>query len=240
MNKRGYYAIALMFIVVIGVIVIFTLFFPVGDWFAGSSDGSETGQDEQSTENPDEGLPSDDLPVPVKPVCSDYLAEEACNLDSENVAIDQDEWNSNGCGDAVECGCVWNSNSSSCSFYFEEVIEEGVVDLEASKLTLSIVECGGGGNATCKIDLIGTVTNTGSVPIEEDFFCSFIDTENGDLLQLVKATAIVPVGGAINVTYQYTNRSFGDLSVRFNIDTSARIDEVDEFNNEASNVIGLP
>ena len=98
----------------------------------------------------------------------------------------------------------------------------------------------GGGNATCKIDLKGTVTNTGSVPIEEDFFCSFIDTENGDLLQLVKATAIVPVGGAINVTYQYTNRSFGDLSVRFNIDTSARIDEVDEFNNEASNVIGLP
>lgn len=235
MNKRGYKSALLIGLIIAGIAIValvlgFLEFFGESDITAeNESSGGEIVINENASD------------VQYR-ICSDYENQEKCEEDSYFLAnSNHSGWADFDCNDElVECKCTWNNNSSCIlnASAKENEIEDNF-DLKAEALYLDLMNCNSN-ESICDVFIVGIIINQGTEIINPDFRAYFVDSGRSSLIKLFRINDSFPSGGSMNISYTYENVSFGDLYIKFAVDTTFVIDELDETNNEISDTIGIP
>jgi len=183
--------------------------------------------------------------------CSDYENQIDCESDSYDISIPgHPQWDTLGCDNPeVECKCVWDATSASCSLINETIdqTEEIVLDVAAISLTLENAGCKdvniteGGENITvkeCDLNIRGVVKNVGSITIETDFSIHFLDITSGTSLieSIIISESIAPEEEK-EIIAKYDDIPPGDYWIKFRVDPSFKLDEADEVNNDITEFI---
>ncbi|OIO80893.1 hypothetical protein AUJ84_02360 [Candidatus Pacearchaeota archaeon CG1_02_32_132] len=156
--------------------------------------------------------------------CLDYIDKAKCEEDAYNVSSNM---------------CSWNENESLCGLKIVEE-KEKFYDLEAIEFVFTKGACTSGYNGTCELTISAKARNIGTKVIEGKFFSSFVDLDLDSLVDIFPTEGPFYPGDEKEFSYVFSNLSFGNHFVRFRVDTSYQVGEVDETNNELVEGVNLP
>lgn len=171
-------------------------------------------------------------------------AQNTSDIDANDVNSDQDQFldNQTDSGGGNESGVsdinnsVSNATDNNITQSNETNSSLDFKDLEATDLVLvsdGCTEATNTTNAICSLSITGVLTNSGTVPVSEDFVVHFFDlTDGSDLIDIIQVADDLAAGQEKEIALTYDNLSRMKYFIKFVVDPVYNVDEDNEDNNQ--------